>query len=308
VTGDELTFPLVPRGRLVGLFFGSMRSLRRGRGSDVTGSRPYAPGDEVGAIDWAASARLSTARAGDEFVVRERLAEEAPRVVIACDCRPQMMAFAAPLPWLDKRLALRRSAELVAASARKAGGFVGYVDQVDGATLWRPPHGERRLASAGEDRLACSRWSGPPDWLDRALALLVQHRRSVTAGSFVFVLSDFLPPPSDDVWLPLLERGLDLVPVVIQDPTWEQSFPDVAGLVVPLRDPATGRRSPVILTRREVEARRQANEARLAHLLGGFRGLGVEPVLISSSAPTEILASFLSWAEARRRVARPGRW
>ena len=78
----DLTFPLVPRRRLIGLAFGAVTSVRRGTGSDVASSRPYQPGDDVDTIDWAASARLSYARGTDEFVVRERYAEEAPRVVI----------------------------------------------------------------------------------------------------------------------------------------------------------------------------------------------------------------------------------
>ena len=38
-------FPLVPRYRLTGLPFGSARSTRRGRGSDLAGFRAYVPGD-----------------------------------------------------------------------------------------------------------------------------------------------------------------------------------------------------------------------------------------------------------------------
>ena len=72
--GGRLTFPLVPRRGVIGISFGTMRSLRRGTGTDIAGSRPYRPGDDMDAIDWAASARLSTARARDEFVVRERFA------------------------------------------------------------------------------------------------------------------------------------------------------------------------------------------------------------------------------------------
>ena len=68
--GADLTFPLVPRRRLIGLSFGGMHSARRGTGSDVAGSRPYRPGDDVDSIDWAASARLSSVRDSDEFVVR----------------------------------------------------------------------------------------------------------------------------------------------------------------------------------------------------------------------------------------------
>ena len=73
-TGSELmqatdVFPLVPRRRLVGLSFGGMHSARRGSGSDVAGSRPYQPGDDIRAIDWGASARLSSARAADVAAV-----------------------------------------------------------------------------------------------------------------------------------------------------------------------------------------------------------------------------------------------
>ena len=115
----------------------------------------------------------------------------------------------------------------------------------------------------------------------------------------MFVLSDFLPPPSDEMWLQVLEHRWDFVPVVIQDPTWEQSFPDVHGLAVPLRDPRTGRVAPVRLTARETAERRSANERRYAGL-EVFRGLDLDPVLVSSSDPSRILSSFLGWSEARR--------
>jgi uncharacterized protein (DUF58 family) len=73
-----LVFPLVPRRRLLGLTFGAIHGARRGIGADVAGSRPYQPGDDRDSIDWAATARLSSARDTDEFVVREHYADEAP--------------------------------------------------------------------------------------------------------------------------------------------------------------------------------------------------------------------------------------
>jgi hypothetical protein len=108
-----------------------------------------------------------------------------------------------------------------------------------------------------------------------------------------------------EVWLKALERRLDVVPVVIQDPTWEQSFPDVAGIVVPVRGASSGRMTHVRVTRREAAARRAENEERLATLLAELEGLGLDPVLVSSSDPVEILAAFLDWADMRnlRRVA-----
>src|SRR6266487_3389873 len=105
--GTESVFTLVPRRRLIGLSFGAMQSARRGAGSDILGSRPYFPGDDVRAIDWASSARLSTARNTDEFIVRERHADEAPRVIVLCDHRPSMALYSAPLPWLSKPRALQ---------------------------------------------------------------------------------------------------------------------------------------------------------------------------------------------------------
>ena len=56
----------------------------------------------------------------------------------------------------------------------------------------------------------------------------------------MFVLSDFLAPPPDDSWLEAVERGWDVIPVVIQDPTWEQSFPDVSGIAIPFADVTAG--------------------------------------------------------------------
>src|ERR1700751_1292323 len=90
-------FPLVPRRRVVGLAFGGVRSVRRGVGSDVASTREYRPGDDVGWMDWAASARLSAARGSDEFIVKERFADEAPRVVVIADHSPSMSIEASTL-------------------------------------------------------------------------------------------------------------------------------------------------------------------------------------------------------------------
>ena len=277
-----------------------MRSLRRGSGSDIAGSRPYRPGDDIDAIDWAASAKLSTARGRDEFVVRERFAEQAPKIVIVCDRRPEMSFFVDPLPWLDKPQAMRTVVELILASAGAAGGFVGYLDYADGDTHWRQPKGERKLIEIRDQRLWSSEYGGPPDWLERSFAHLAGHRRAVGMGTFVFLLSDFIPLPSKEVWLTAIEHRWDLVPVVIQDPTWEQSFPDVSGIVVPLRDARTGRVAPVRLRRKEAAARRAANEDRVQGLLETFQALDIDPILVSSSDPAEVLAPFLAWSELRR--------
>lgn len=298
--GSGQTFQLVSRRRLLGLAHGTMRSVRRGRGTEVAGSRSYRPGDDIRSIDWGASARLSSARGSDEFVVRDRYADEGPRVVVVADRRPELSFHAPPLPWLDKAAAMRATIEIVLASAARAGGFAGYLDYADGEAYWLPPRGERRFAHLREERVETAGWRAPPDGVERSLEHLFEHGRSITAGSFVFVLSDFLEGPGRETWLTAVERLWDVIPVVIQDPTWEQSFPDVSGIVVPLRDPRTGRVTHVRLTRKEITARRRAHRERLLALLDELVLLGLDPVLISSSDPSDVLASLLDWSELRR--------
>src|SRR5581483_174173 len=121
-------FPLVPRYRVSGLPFGGSASLRRGHGSDIAGARPYVRGDPVSTIDWRASARLSTAHGRTEFVVRERYAEEAPRVVVLCDYGPSMALYAPPFPWLSKPDAARSATRLIVESAEAVGAAVAYLD------------------------------------------------------------------------------------------------------------------------------------------------------------------------------------
>ncbi len=195
---------------------------------------------------------------------------------------------------------MRGALELVLASAAQAGGFAGYLDYADGEPYWLPPRGERRHASVREERLDTAGWTAPVDGVERSLEHLAEHRRVVSPGSFVFVFSDFLDPPSRLAWLTGVEHLWDIVPVVIQDPVWEQSFPDVSGIVVPLRDTRTHRIVHVRLTKKEVEARRRANEDGLSAVLSDLELLGLDPILISSSDPTELLAAFLDWTELRR--------
>jgi Protein of unknown function DUF58 len=285
------TFPLIPRRRVLGLAFGGLHSIRRGHGSDVAASRPYQPGDSIRKIDWAASARLSIARDSDEFVVREHFAEEAPRVVVLSDRRPSMALFGEEWPWLHKSAAMSQAVRLIGDSATAARGLLGYWDEGEPETpYWHPPRSEGEIGRLDFDRP----FGAPENTLARGLRHLIEQRRDLPAGTFVFVLSDFLEPPSRDDWLWAVERRWEIVPVVIQDPVWEQSFPDVGGLVIPFEPGGLVR-----LSEAEVTRRREANEERYATLLRDLQALGLDPVLITSHEPRDVLSSFLSWADQR---------
>lgn len=299
----EQIFPLVPRRPLLGMAYAAMRSARRGVGSDIAGSRAYRPGDDVDNIDWAASARLSAATGLDEFVVRERHSDEAPWVVVLADRRPSMALYGDPFPWLRKWQALEHAVDIVLHSALAARSLPAYLDYADGEAYWRAPRGRRDLWQ-GEER---TRFTAPEDTLEQGLARLVSHRPALPLGTFLFVLSDFLAPPPRDAWLEAVERGWDVIPVVIQDPTWERSFPDVSGIAVPFADVGARDAGHARLTRREVAERRAEHERRHADLLRDFEQLGIDPLVLEVSESAAVHAAFIDWAE-KRQAERGRRW
>jgi uncharacterized protein (DUF58 family) len=289
-------FPLVPRRRVIGLAFGGVRSARRGVGSDIASTREYHPGDDVAWMDWAASARLSAARGSDEFIVRERFADEAPRVVVLVDRRPSLSIAASPLRKLDKPRAIHTALDLIAQSALAARSLTGYLDYADGEAYWRAPRSEAR-AEAGHDE---REFGAPDDTVSQGLEFLGEHRRDLPTQAFVFILSDFLVPPDLRVWQRALEHRWELVPVVIQDPVWERSFPDVGGITVSYAEPQNGRAFPVYVTERDAARLRAAHEARWDGLVRDFRSLGCEPVAVHTHDLGEMLGAFLRWADLRQ--------
>ena len=114
-----------------------------------------------------------------------------------------------------------------------------------------------------------------------------------------FVLSDFIGPPSRLTWPTAVEHLWDIVPVVIQDPVWEQSFPEVHPIVAPLRHPDSaprrarpadeeeGRGAPGGRTR---AARRSASRA------SSSSSTWIRCRLVER--PAEPPALFLDWTEA----------
>jgi uncharacterized protein (DUF58 family) len=301
--GERQTFPLVPRRRrLVGLPFGDLPSGRRGPGGDTIGARPYVPGDPVSTIDWFATARLSAAKGRDDFVVRDRSADEAPRVAVLGDRRPAMGIFPSSLPWLAKPRALVEAATAIVASATAARSDIASLDFAgDAGPYWLPPGRRDRMWLVPERLGEATPFDAPEDNLEQAFGFLGGLRSDLPPGTFVFVLSDFLVSPPAVAWVEALAHGWDLVPVVIQDPVWEQSFPPVGGVTVPIADPRSGRVALVRLTRRQAERRRRENELRHRGLLAELASLGLEPVIVRTSDPQAIDRAFIAWAELRRQ-------
>jgi uncharacterized protein (DUF58 family) len=304
MTTGEPTFPLISRMRGVGIAGGTRTSTLRGNGYEIASSRLYQRGDSMRSIDWAASARLSSARQQDEFVVRDTFAEESPRAVVFVDRRPGMALYPAELPWLHKPVAIAVAGRMIVASALAARGLAGYLDLADGETRWIPPRTREDANRIRDRELRRDRFTAPQDTLRLGLRRLETARHQLPPGSFVFILSDFLRTPPESTWRGAQAHGWDVVPVILQDPRWEQSFPHAGGMALPVRDAETGDPLLVRLSRREVDRRRAANEQRLAALRSTFRRLDIDPVLISAEEPRHVLGAFLGWAERRRQRMR----
>jgi len=297
------SFPLVSRHRMTGVAYGSQRSLRRGQGAEIAGSRGYVPGDRLAWIDWYASARLSLSRDDDLFVVRQYYEEVAPRVIIVVDRRPSMGLYPPEFPWLCKPLVLREAITAIVAAAHAARAYVGYLDFVGesngsgSSAYWISPH--RQSARKIVERIS-EGFSAPSDSFELAIDYLLSLRSDVPAGSFVFILSDFLCPLPDHVWSRARERGWDVAPVIIQDRVWEQNFPGIEGLLVPFTDSRSGKSTSVRLTAREARERQSINVARLRNTIDGFRRLKFDSILLDTSNTHEIDSAFIRWATKRR--------
>jgi uncharacterized protein (DUF58 family) len=302
-------FPLVPRQRSTGIAYGTQRSRRRGQGAEIAGARRYVPGDRLAWIDWYASARESMAKDDDLFIVRQYYSEIAPRVILVVDRRPSMSLYPPDLPWLSKPDVVREATLAIVAAANAARAYMGYLDFIAGdddepTPHWIAPH---RQSSRRIMRRVTDGFMAPDDSFELALEYLLGLPSDVPTGTFVFAVSDFLTPVPDQLWSRARARGWDLVPVIVQDRVWEQSFPPVEKLLLPVLDPGTGKRGAIRLAKREVERRRQDNSERLERLVDMFRRLQFDPVLLDTTDPRAIDRAFASWASRRRLIRRRAR-
>jgi uncharacterized protein (DUF58 family) len=281
---DELE--LEPRIRVVGAMLGHAPSRRRGRSTDVVGARPYVPGDDIRSIDWAASARISAASGLEQLVVREFHSEEAPTVAVAIDGSPSMQRFAPPLPWLHKPAAVATCVRTLALAAAAGRSQLGVLD----ARSWLAPR--HRLPHD----VAAATANGTLS-LDDAFDALDAQAHVLPPGTFVFHISDFPQPPRPAVLEAFAELEWQLVPVVVRDPLWEQSYPVVtAGVTIPVAGDDLPRR----LSRGQAEALRETHETDTRLLLDGLQRAGFPAALIGSATPTDVVASFAAWSEACR--------
>ncbi len=208
---------------------GEYRSGFRGQGIEFEEVRPYAPGDDVRAIDWNV-----TARSHEPYIKLFREERELS-VWLAADVSPSL-DFGTQRT--TKRQTLAEAAALVAFSAINARDRVGLVRFTDRIEGFLPPrrgrnHGMRVL----RDVFAAPTVGRGTD-LPQALGRV---HRAANHRAVVFVLSDFLgvEAASASTALRRLASKHDVVPVCMTDPR-ERDLPNVG--LIEVQDPETGHR------------------------------------------------------------------
>jgi uncharacterized protein (DUF58 family) len=223
---------IASRRAVQGALAGQYHSVFRGRGMEVDEIRAYAPGDDVRAIDWNATARL-----GATFV--KRFVEERElTVLVLCDLSASTDFGSGER---TKGEVAAEIAALVALSAVANGDRCGLALLTDSVERWVPPRKGKRHALRLVSEILQFRPRSPRTDLGAALERVAraQRRRAV-----VFLLSDFQDgdlasgPPRWERALRVVARRHDLIPVAIGDRR-ERDLPP-AGLAW-IEDPETGR-------------------------------------------------------------------
>jgi uncharacterized protein (DUF58 family) len=209
---------------------GQYHSVFKGRGMAFAEVRPYAPGDEVRAIDWNVSARTG------QLHVKRFVEERELTVVLLCDVSASADFGSGTRTKAEVQAEI---AALLAFSAVANGDRVGLLLFTDRVERFVPPRKGRRHALRLVSEILQLRPEGRGTALVAPLEFL---RRALRRRTVAFLLSDFLegagdaPAPFERA-LRIAARKHDVVPVRLHD-RLEAELP-AAGLAW-LEDPETG--------------------------------------------------------------------
>ena len=280
--------------RLDGLLQGDYRSLFRGGGLDFAALREYQFGDDVRAIDWNVTARMTTPH------VREYLEDREITAWFLLDLSPSV-DFGTVEAGREKRTVLIDFVATLARLLTRRGNRVGAI-LYGGETARTIPVGTGRVQVLRlvEDLLRQPRLEGAP-FTDLAPLLVTAHRR-IRRRSMVVLISDFIGVPGWERPLELLNRRHELLAVRLVDPR-EIDLPNVGPVL--MEDAETGEQLYVDTADAGFRRRfRAAGEAREAAVGAAFRRARVDAVTLSTE--DDLVRAIVRMASERRlRRRRP---
>ena len=272
---------LVARRAEAGASAGHRPTRRLGLGLDFAGHRPYAPGDDVRALDWNVYAR------SDRLVTRQHELRDELNLTLLVDTSASM--------------ALGRPEK--SAFVRKVAAALGYVGLVRGARLsvhgfgpdlQRGPHGlEGRGRAVALFAFLSELPLGGRTNLPAAASALGEHAWHRRHRSVVVILSDFAAPSQEtsDGLATLRKHGFEPALMAVSAPDERHPGrarePAGAGTVATLEDPETGETFEASLTSEVLEAWEAAHAAFTQTLLGRARRAGLGATALDTGAPVE---------------------
>lgn len=180
---------------------GQYHSVFKGRGMSFSEVRPYAPGDEVRAIDWNVSARTG------QLHVKRFVEERELTVMLLCDVSASADFGSGERTKAEVQAEI---AALLAFSAVANGDRVGLLLFTDRVERFVPPRKGRRHALRIVSEILQLRPAGRRTSIGAALEFL---RRGLRRRTVAFLLSDFVEPPAADP-----RRGPDAAGLRAQEP------------------------------------------------------------------------------------------
>ncbi len=278
--------------RLDGLLQGEYRSLFHGPGLDLAALREYEPGDDVRAIDWNVTARMTTPFVREYHEDREITAwfllDLSPSVDFGTvederQKRTVLIDFTATLARLLTRRGNRVGAVLFTSRVERTIPAAGGRLQV--LRLVRDLQGQARLERAPVTNLA---------------ELFEAAHKAIRRRSMVVIVSDFISEPGWERPLHLLNRRHEVLAVRLVDPR-EIELPDVGPMVI--EDSETGEQLYVDTHDAAFRRRfREAADARERTIGDAFRRAGVDAATLSTD--DDLVRAIVRMATRRRRRGR----
>ena len=276
--------------------------LKTGIGEVEVGVREYRPGDDVRKIKEAARARDPERR----LRVAVTRADLTIHVAIVVDSTSSMTAFRGEVTGFDKpQAALGAVNALAGAIGRQRCPWAFVATESTKEPVWselRPAQDARRIQDACEQLT----FTADASALAVTLDALMRSGSRVPPGTVVFIITDGGSlVEADEPLRRLRRRGYDIVTVLVRHPMLETTFPDGSGDADAswLRVPIDGI-GGIPLTRGDVKAFREANEAHHAALKEMIRKNRFSLVEIESDEPLGIHRAFMKLEGRRRRGRR----
>ena len=214
---------------LDGVLQGDYESLFRGGGLDFAGLREYEFGDDVRAIDWNVTARMSVP------YVRQYHEDREITAWFLLDLSPSV-DYGTAADGRDKRDVIVDFVTSLARVLTRRGNRVGAIVRGGDAARTIPAgSGRLQVLRLVEELLREPRLDRAP-FTDLTPLLETAHRR-IRRRSLVILLSDFISAPGWERPLRLLNRRHELLAVRVVDPR-EVDLPDVGPVL--LEDAETG--------------------------------------------------------------------